>query len=331
MNQQSVGQSVRFKMVQGLSWVFPEHFGAIGTRLFLQPQRAAPVTRWQNAFADFDKSVVEVRGLSIPFWHKGNGPQILLVHGWENDHFALGGFVQPLLDQGYSVAALDLPAHGEAGGTVAPLPLMAEAIAAVAQGLSTVHAVIAHSVGGATSVLAMEEYGLKAGKLVLIGAPQAASKQAIGQARAQGLAGRAIKRMERQLQHHLAAPLEHFQVDRGLGRIDCQVFLIHAHDDRIVPIRAAQKNAAARESQTLWLDQGGHNRPLGDPKVIKSVLEFLKISRRRNRHPSGLRYHPRFTQPASQGNLANNASQGSAGQVQDQDQDQAGQNQAELS
>ncbi|WP_394240329.1 alpha/beta fold hydrolase [Halopseudomonas laoshanensis] len=313
MNSHSVTQVMRFKLIQGLSWVFPEYFGAIGTRLFLQPQRAAPVTRWQDAFADFDKSVIEVQGLRIPFWHKGSGPQILLVHGWENDHFALGGFVQPLLDQGYSVAALDLPAHGEADGKDAPLPLMAQAIAAVGQALPALHAVIAHSVGGATSVLAMEEYALKASRLVLIGAPQAASKQAIGQALASGLSSRAIKRMERQLQHRLAAPLEHFQVDRGLGRIDCQVLLVHAHDDRVVPIRAAQKNAAARASQTLWLDQGGHNRPLGDPLVIGSVIDFLKISRRKNRHPSGLRYHPRFAQPVVQNSVPQSAEQSYAG------------------
>ena len=113
---------------------------------------------------------------------------------------------------------------------------------------------------------------------------------------AKGLSGRAIKRMERQIQTHLDAPLEHFQVDRGLGIIDCQVLLVHAQDDRVVPIQAAQRNAAAAEIRTLWLDQGGHNRPLGDPQVIDSVIDFLTIRRRRNRHPSGLRYQHRFAQ-----------------------------------
>lgn len=302
MNTSRLGHLFRIRLVQGLSWLFPDYFGAIGTRLFLQPQRAAPVTRWQDAYAGFEKSEITIQGLRIPYWHKGNGPQVLLVHGWENDHFALGGFVQPLLNQGYSVAALDLPAHGEAEGKSAPLPLIAQAITAVGNALPGLHAIIAHSVGGATSVLAMEEYGLNAKKLVLIGAPQAASKQAIGQARANGLSARAIQRMQRQLQHRLAAPLERFQVDRGLALIQCQVFLVHAHDDRVVPIQAAHQNAAARQAQTLWLDQGGHNRPLGDPLVIDSVINFLKKTRGRNRLPAGLRYHPRFAQSSREQN-----------------------------
>ncbi len=312
MRMQSATHAVRFKLVTGLSWLFPERFAAIGTRQFIQPQRTPPSSRWLAAFIEFERAELVVGGLRIPYWRKGSGPVVLLVHGWGNDHFALGGFVQPLLDKGYAVAALDLPAHGEAEGDIAPLPLMAQAIAAVGETLASLHAVIAHSVGGATSVLATEQYGLKSNKLVLIGAPQAARKQAVGQALASGLSRRAIARMERQINTHLKAPLEHFQVDRGLSVIDSQVLLIHAQDDRVVPIEAAQRNAAAGSAQTLWLDQGGHNRPLGDPRVIEAVTDFLKVSRRKNRHPAGLRYHPRFAQPDNTNKVAHPTDQSQA-------------------
>lgn len=301
MNNKPVAQVLRLKLVQSLSWLFPDHFGAIGTRLFIQPTGAAPTTRWQSAFDGFEKTLVEVKGGHVPVWRKGRGPQVLLVHGWDSNHFALGGFVQPLLDRGFSVAALDLPAHGEASGHIAPLPLLAQAIAAVGQTLAPLYGVIAHSVGGATSVLAMEEYGLESSRLVLIGAPQSARHQALGQAVANGLSQRALKRMEQQIHKHLGAPLERFRVDRGLSNLETQVLVIHAHDDRIVPIRAAEKNAAAGAAQTLWLDQGGHNRPLGDPLVINSTIEFLKVTRRKNRHPSGLRFHPRSAAGSSTG------------------------------
>lgn len=306
MTTHALGPRLRKQLVHSLSWVFPNYFGALGTRLFIQPGRPARSARWPLAFEGFERTVTDLDGISIPVWRKGSGPQVLLVHGWENDHFALGAFVQPLLNQGYAVAALDLPAHGEAGGRDAPLPLMAKAIAAVGQNLAPLHAVIAHSVGGATSTLAMEAYGLKANRLVLIGTPQAARHQAVGQALANGLSRRAIRRMESQIHQHLQAPLEQFRVDRSLGLIDCAVLLVHARDDRVVPFDAAQRNAAAGAVQTLWLDQGGHNRPLGDPTVIHASIDFLKISRRRNRHPSGLRYHPRLALSNLQGNVLQN-------------------------
>lgn len=266
----------RLGTVRLLSHLFPSHFGRIGAKRFLEPRTAIRPQRWLHAFEGFERRTLEVQGEKVPLWLKGSGPRVLLVHGWETDHYAMGGFVEPLLAEGFSVAALDLPAHGLATGRRAPLPLLARAIAVAGAECGGLHAVISHSVGGATSVLATEEYGLRTARLVLIGAPQAARHQAIAQGRAQGLSARALKSMASQIHQALSAPLERFRTDRGLSQLDAAVMLVHAQDDAVVPIDAAHQNAAACQAQTLWLQSGGHNRPLGDPRVIQAVGEFLK-------------------------------------------------------
>ncbi|MCH2108975.1 MAG: hypothetical protein MK135_06570 [Polyangiaceae bacterium] len=46
----------------------------------------------------------------------GSGPQILLVHGWGGAGVQMAAFVDPLVERGYSVVVVDLPAHGGSEG-----------------------------------------------------------------------------------------------------------------------------------------------------------------------------------------------------------------------
>lgn len=287
-----ISRRARLGIIRLLSSLLPERFGKIGAKHFLQPRTLIRPQRWPHAFDGFERRSLDVAGENVPLWLKGEGATVLLVHGWETDHNAMGGFVQPLLALGYRVAALDLPAHGMATGRRAPLPLLAQAIAAAGAECTDVYAIIAHSVGGATSVLAMEDYGLATERLVLIGAPQAAQHQALDQGLSQGLSNRALKSMTKQIHHALGAPLERFRTDRGLSQLSTAVLVIHAEDDPVVPINAAHHNAAACRAKTLWLETGGHNRPLGEPRVIQSVANFLKAGQRRNRYPASPRRHP---------------------------------------
>lgn len=281
----------RHTAVRLISNLFPEYFGRIGARQFPTPRPISRVQRWPLAFDGFARRTLDVQSEKIPLWLKGTGPRVLLVHGWESDHYSMGAFVEPLLALGYSVATLDLPAHGLATGRQAPLTLMAKAIAAVGAEVGPLHAVIAHSIGGAMTVLAMEEHGLQAARLALIGAPQAAGHQAFSQGRANGLSERALNRMAGQIHQALGAPLERFRTDHGLARLGTSVMLVHAEDDTVVSIDAAHQNAAACQAKTLWLDQGGHNRPLADPRVIQAITGFLKTGNRRHRHSATGHHH----------------------------------------
>lgn len=292
MNAAHIRRTIGLGTVRMLSSVFPDRFARIGAKRFLEPRTLVRPQRWPQAFERFERRLVTVGDETVPLWIKGEGPRVLLVHGWESDHNAMGAFVEPLLSQGYSVAALDLPAHGLATGRRAPLLLLARAIARAGVECGELHAIIAHSVGGATSVLAMEAYGLQASRLVLIGAPQAARYQALSQGRAQGLSERSLTRMTRHIQQGLEAPLERFRTDLGLAQLDTAVMLVHAEDDAVVPIAAARSNAAACKAKTLWLDSGGHNRVLGEPRVLQAIASFLKTGSRRNRFPGALRRPP---------------------------------------
>jgi pimeloyl-ACP methyl ester carboxylesterase len=262
-------------VVGSLSAVLPGYFGSLGARAFLRPRPNTSTRHWEAEFEGFKRREISVEGHCVPFWVKGDGPLVLLVHGWERDHFAMGGFVAPLLDAGYRVAALDLPGHGEVEGGSAPLPLLAKSIAAVASVLDQPCAVVAHSIGAAMTVLAMEAYGLKPDCAVLICAPRTAKDYALAQARRQGLGRRALRQMVEQITEALGEPLERYRVDRALASLAMPILLVHAEDDAIVPLADARENLQASSARSLWLPCGGHNRILGDSRMIDVVLEWM--------------------------------------------------------
>src|SRR5882724_9402402 len=94
-------------------------------------------------------------GPELAVWDWGDGRTVLLVHGWNGNGAQLSGFVAPLLRAGYYVAAPDLPAHGDSAGTRTNVRAMADALLRLGRRVGPVHAVIAHSLGAAASVIAL--------------------------------------------------------------------------------------------------------------------------------------------------------------------------------
>jgi pimeloyl-ACP methyl ester carboxylesterase len=82
----------------------------------------------------------------------GDGPPVLLVHGWGGRRPHLGVFVKPLVESGHRVIAFDLPSHNESdAGELAPgrttIVECAEAVAAVVSTHGPARATVAHSFG----------------------------------------------------------------------------------------------------------------------------------------------------------------------------------------
>lgn len=275
MNAGRIALKSQVLVVRLLSRIMPERFGRIGAKTFLTPRRVPHRRMWEHAFEGASRHEIVVDSLRVPVWIQGTGPAVLLVHGWERDHVAMGAFVGPLISAGFSVIAMDLPAHGEAEGERAPLPLMAKAISIVAATYGQPEAVIAHSVGGAMTALSIEEYALAPSKVVLLGAPVGAADYAMSQGARSGLAPVAIAKMIEAISAELEAPLSRFRVDLALREFRVNGLLIHDENDAIVPLTDARTNARHGGLPLKLVNAGGHNRMLGDQAVIDASLEFL--------------------------------------------------------
>src|SRR5688572_2988678 len=90
--------------------------GWLAARLWFTPwevelsERA--LEREANWTADTQPLAIRFDGGVLHGFAAGDGPTILLVHGWGERASAMGAFIAPLTSAGYRVVAIDLPGHG---------------------------------------------------------------------------------------------------------------------------------------------------------------------------------------------------------------------------
>ncbi|MFZ5733588.1 MAG: alpha/beta fold hydrolase [Pseudomonadota bacterium] len=242
--------------------------------IFLTPQRGKAKTP--------EALPPGARALSLPFeqghiaaWEWGQGPAVLLVHGWQGTHADLECFVQPLADAGFRVVGLDLPGHGASSGKLAPIPLLARAVRHVSDTVAPLHGIIAHSIGCAAAVTAMTR-GLQPRRAVLLASPSSYRNQA-------NLVARMIN-MDRAKWPEFEAELDALGSELGeidffamAPRLTVPALVMHSDDDQML----AMENA--RDATALWkgavfreLKGLGHWKLLADPGVIADAVAFLK-------------------------------------------------------
>jgi len=208
-------------------------------------------------------------------WDEGEGPTVLLIHGWNGHAGQMRAFVEPLLAAGYHVVGFDHPAHGGSSGDRATLPDMVEAVRAVAWRVRPLHAVIAHSLGATAVALALTQ-DVRVERAVLMAPPVEMTHHARGFARALGFSPEG---MLRELRHRLGADLDTFDLRRHSPTHRTPILVMHDPDDAEVPY------APARALAEMWPDTelqtvagAGHRKMLANPDVVAAAVEFVKGS-----------------------------------------------------
>ncbi|AOE84551.1 alpha/beta hydrolase [Pseudomonas sp. TCU-HL1] len=239
-------------------------------RQFMTP-RNLPPRDWEMPLLGSAERITLRFGLSALRW--GSGPTVLLMHGWEGRPTQFASLIDALVAAGYGVVALDAPAHGHSPGHEANVVLFARALLEAAGELPPLHAVIGHSMGGA-SVLLASQMGLRARALVSISAPSRILGPLRSFARYMGLPPKARAHFVSLVEHHAGIPAAHLDVQRY--QLDVPGLVVHAEDDPVVPVDEAHViHDAWFDSQVLRLETGGHQRLLADPRLTGAVLGLL--------------------------------------------------------
>jgi pimeloyl-ACP methyl ester carboxylesterase len=239
-------------------------------RVFMTP-RDLPPREWELPLLAHAERITLRFGLSALRW--GQGPAVLLMHGWEGRPTQFASLITALVENGYSVIALDGPAHGRSPGREAHVLLFARAMLEAAAELPPLHAVVGHSMGGASAMLAVQ-LGLRTEALVSIAAPSRLLDVLRGFAGMVGLPSRARSAFIQEVELTLGMPLKHLDVAHY--QMNLPGLIVHAEDDTFVPVSASQViHDAWFDSRLLRLEQGGHQRVLADPRVVDAVLALL--------------------------------------------------------
>jgi len=256
-----------------LGHLAPEHVAGRMRRAFMTP-RNLPPRQWELPLLARAERITLRFGLSALRW--GQGPTVLLMHGWEGRPTQFAALIETLVAAGHTVVSLEGPAHGRSPGNQAHVVLFARALLEAAAELPPLRAVIGHSMGGASVLLALQ-WGLRAEAAVSIAAPAQLLGVLRGFARHLGLPARARAAFIRQIEQDVGMQVA--RLDVSSYQLDLPGLVVHASDDALVPASESQViHKAWFDSRLMLLEEGGHQRVLADPRLGEAVLELLARS-----------------------------------------------------
>lgn len=240
--------------------------------LFATPKRI-PRPPWENELIKKGERIVLRNNLVA--YKFGKGPIVLLIHGWEGRGTQLGGFVDSLVDKGYCVYAVDGPGHGESPGWQTNATHYNSFLKGIGYELGPVKAIVAHSFGASSSILAVSE-GLETEKLVLIAGLDRYRKVVDNYCTRLGLREKTRKEFFDEVIRRMGVHPDDFQASFFIKKIRVPVLIVHDQDDKAVAYESAPRLHQSLPGSELLTTKGlGHRRILKDPEVIRRVTEFI--------------------------------------------------------
>jgi pimeloyl-ACP methyl ester carboxylesterase len=260
---------------QGLAALWPGQAERLAAWMFCHPHRPALPSREAELLKTGSRVRFVARGLELAAWSWGDGPTVLLHHGWSGRAAQLGAFVDPLVRAGYRVVAYDAPAHGASPGRTTGLPVLAETLREFESAHGEIHAVVAHSVGCAATMLAIRQ-GLSIQRAVLLAPPADMRVFLTVFADCLGMSGRVRGGMTRRIAARFDIDWAEMDAGHWARRERPPLLVFHDREDRTVPwehglaVREAWRNANLITTEGL-----GHRRIRRHPSVVERAVAFL--------------------------------------------------------
>ncbi len=272
-------------LLRFVRWVFPrleKVSPALAKRLFITlfftplryrvPEKEKAVERQASMFS------LQAAGKRIQCYEWGEGPVVVLVHGWAGRATQFRGIIPALVRAGFRVVGFDGPAHGRSGGRRTTIVEFEETLRNLYEKTGVPQGVVAHSFGG-PAVLYAAMNGLRVNKLVNIASPTVGDDiidtylRNVHGSPAMGDQFRAY------IHDKFGVPFDEYSALHIVQKLPepVDLLLVHDRDDMEVSIENAIRLQKSYPSARLFETTGlGHTRILRDENVIEACIAFLR-------------------------------------------------------
>ncbi len=242
---------------------------------FVTPSRLPVPRAAEQLMRKAHRFPFESRGRSYHARSWGDGPTVLLAHGWSGQSGQWHALIPALVAEGFSVVALDAPAHGESPGKQTNADEYAAAIHALTLRSGGVKAIVAHSFGAIASLLAVRR-GLRAERLILI-APSTKPDYFLDQlCDAFGLPPAVKSRVRDEIPRRVGLRWEDITTETLASNVKPPVLVLHDPADREVPWSHASELVSTLPRGSIEALPGtGHRRILESQEAIVRITQFL--------------------------------------------------------
>jgi pimeloyl-ACP methyl ester carboxylesterase len=273
------------------TWLLTQATARVSTGLARRPVARLWFTVWRGGqgeaaaqreatwLAGTERLTIPFQGGTLAGFAAGTGPAVLLVHGWGDRATRLGAFIRPLVDAGFRVVGVDLPAHGDSAGHRTNVFELALALRATADAVGGVDAVVAHSLGGAAAVRALGD-GLDVRSVALV-APAVRLDHVLNRFESMfGLSPRAVIALRIEIRRRFGGRVwADLAADRTAAALRTPALIVHDRSDPQIDVADAEMLAAAWPTARLIVTEGlGHQRIVRDEQVVSEIVTFLSMT-----------------------------------------------------
>jgi pimeloyl-ACP methyl ester carboxylesterase len=243
--------------------------------LFFRPQKARPRAHEAEFLASGRRiSFGSTRG-ELAAWTWGDGPAVLLVHGWSSRAARFRVIAPALVAAGFRVIAYDHPAHGASPGRRTSLVEVSATLLELARRAGPLHAAVGHSLGGAAIAVALSR-GLELERATLI-APFAAPPDFVDRfAELVDLPSEARDQMRSNIERRFRMRFDDLYIPTLARTLATPALVIHDLRDEDIPFAEGEAIARAWPGAQLERTEGlGHHAIMRDPAVAERVARFV--------------------------------------------------------
>jgi len=265
-------------MVLKMLWmVWPWLVDQLVLKLFFSPQKY-PMNQSELLLLHQGKNFqINVRGRIIQCWQWGEGPAVILAHGWNGRGIQFQPLIECLINANFTVITYDAPGHGISQGKYTNYFDITDTIRSVWQSCKedNVVAVVGHSLGAAAllNFMPKEKYT----KNVVLFAPPLKLRELLFQTFDQhGVPKIAYQNLIQKFEPLYGYSLFKDNPTQLIKSIKNDILIIHDKNDKAIPIADSEHAAELYDNINIHTTVGlGHKRILSDKSTMEFVLAYL--------------------------------------------------------
>ena len=262
--------------IDGLSAISPRLAGRwvyhlwFTTHRFAEPKRE---THWREQAQQFNLPH-KYGPLAMYSW--GEGPPVLLVHGWNGRGTQMGGFAVSLAKAGYRAIAFDAPGHGRTPGNNSTIFRIIDAVNVIADEFGPLKGIVAHSFGAMVIARALRTQVI-AERVVCINPAAQLDFLIDSFCSTLAIPPRTRAAFLQRLEKHYGSDIGiQISAEENVAGLSIPALIVHDVDDTEVPWQQGQRLANAWPESHFMQTQGlGHRRSLRDKTTIQKVTRFI--------------------------------------------------------
>lgn len=245
-------------------------------RLFMTAPRSPMARREAEQMAHGTPFEFEQAGDRLRGWIFGEGPLVLLTHGWGGRASQLADFAVGLANRGRKVICFDAPGHGESEGEICNAVRVADCLAILQNKFGPVEAILGYSFGVVGANVALWN-GLQVKAVAYISGLVWIPERFKEWAHAVGLSPDAEAEYLQLAEDYFGkGKIDQISGDRIAPAMTAAALIVHDEADAEVDIEQAE--CLARnwpQSQVVKTVGLGHRRTIRSSEVINRVVDFI--------------------------------------------------------